>query len=391
MINCEGKDTIITLVEDSKVIEKYEETEEKERIEGNIYLGKVQRVLPGLQAVFVDIGDNRNAFLHIKDIMPKASNETGNKNENFDGIDLKKYVHTGMPVIVQVKKDRIMQKGPRVSSYINFPGRFVVAMPGSKFVTISQKIEDEKEKERLKNIVLNNLHEDIGIIVRTSAIGKSEEEISKDLKDVLKKLNKIQQCIKEIRNQENFTPKLIYSNNKVIDRLLLDMIDRGIDRIVVNNEAMKDYVEEYLKSIDKVGATKIEVKDNILSIYDIKKQLEKIESRKIWLKCGGFITIDKTEALTAIDVNTGKYIGKSNLNDTIYTVNEEATIEIARQLKLRDIGGIIIIDYIDMNEESRKKIIDVFNRCIKEDRSKVQIIGFTPLNLLELTRKHMWS
>ena len=136
---------------------------------------------------------------------------------------------------------------------------------------------------------------------------------------------------------------------------------------------------------------KIELKNNVFDVYDIKKQLEKIENRKIWLKCGGFITIDKTEALTAIDVNTGKYIGKKDLNDTIFTVNKEATIEIAKQLKLRDIGGIIIIDYIDMNEENRKKVLEIFKNCIKEDRSKVQIVGFTPLNLLELTRKHMWS
>ncbi len=133
------------------------------------------------------------------------------------------------------------------------------------------------------------------------------------------------------------------------------------------------------------------MKNNVFDVYDIKKQLEKIENRKIWLKCGGFITIDKTEALTAIDVNTGKYIGKKDLNDTIFTVNKEATIEIAKQLKLRDIGGIIIIDYIDMNEENRKKVLEIFKNCIKEDRSKVQIVGFTPLNLLELTRKHMWS
>ncbi len=381
---------IITLVEDYNVVEKYEESEDKKRLEGNIYLGKIQRVLPGLQAVFVDIGNNKNAFLHIKDIIPKASNQTGNKNKNFDEIDINNYVKVGMPVIVQVKKDQIMQKGPRVSTHINLPGRFIVAMPETKFVTVSQKIEDVNEIKRLKGIVEENLDKDLGIIVRTSAIGKSKEEIKKDLEEVTYKLEKIYSNLREIENKKSYTPKLLYSNNKVIDRLLVDMIDKEINRIIVDDSSMYEYILEILKTMKKEDI-KLEINDNVFNIYDIKKQLERLESRKIWLKCGGFITIDKTEALTAIDVNTGKYIGKQDLNDTILTVNKEATIEIAKQLKIRDIGGIIIVDYIDMNEENRKKILQLFNECIKSDRSKVQIVGFTPLNLLELTRKHMWS
>ena len=383
--------SIITLVENSIVTEKYEEDFNKKRIEGNIYLGKIQRVLPGLQAVFVDIGNNRNAFLHIKDIVPKVSNETGNKNENFEDIDIKEYVKVGMPVIVQVKKDQIMQKGPRVSTHINMPGRFVVIMPGTKFITVSQKVENKEEINRLKEIVKKNLNKDLGIIIRTSAIGKNEKEIKEDMNEVIAKLEAVYSNLEKLENEKNFEPKLLYTNNRVIDRLLVDMMDRGINKIIVNTEYMYNYIENILKKMKQHDFIKIELKNNVFDVYDIKKQLEKIENRKIWLKCGGFITIDKTEALTAIDVNTGKYIGKKDLNDTILTVNKEATIEIAKQLKLRDIGGIIIIDYIDMNEENRKKVLEIFKNCIKEDRSKVQIVGFTPLNLLELTRKHMWS
>ncbi|MBO5003955.1 MAG: ribonuclease E/G [Clostridia bacterium] len=182
IINHTKEKNIITLVEDYNVVEKYEENADTKRLEGNIYLGKIQRVLPGLQAVFVDIGNNKNAFLHIKDIIPKASNYTGNKNENFDEIDINKYVKVGMPVIVQVKKDEVLQKGPRVSTHINLPGRFVVIMPGTKFVTVSQKIEDTDEIKRLKDIALENLNRDLGIIIRTSAIGKSKEDIKKDLR-----------------------------------------------------------------------------------------------------------------------------------------------------------------------------------------------------------------
>lgn len=391
IINCTDEKNIIILVDNYNVVEKYEEDEKKQRIEGNIYLGKIQRVLPGLQAVFVDIGNNKNAFLHIKDIIPKASNQTGNKNENFEGININKYVKVGMPVIVQVKKDQVMQKGPRVSTHINLPGRFIVAMPGTKFVTISQKIEDEDEIKRLKNIVEKNLNKDLGIIIRTSAIGKSEEDIKKDMNEIIFKLDNIYYNFKDIENKKQFTPKLLYTNNKVVDRLLVDMLDKGIDRIIVDNNSMYEYVLEILKTMGKEESVELKIKDDVLNIYDIKKQLEKLENRKIWLKCGGFITIDKTEALTAIDVNTGKYIGKGDLNNTIFTVNEEATIEIAKQLKARDIGGIIIVDYIDMNEENREKILKLFKECLKYDRSKVQIVGFTPLNLLELTRKHMWS
>lgn len=383
--------SIITLVENSIVTEKYEEDFNKKRIEGNIYLGKIQRVLPGLQAVFVDIGNNRNAFLHIKDIVPKVSNETGNKNEDFEDIDIKEYVKVGMPVIVQVKKDQIMQKGPRVSTHINMPGRFVVIMPGTKFITVSQKVENKEEINRLKEIVKKNLNKDLGIIIRTSAIGKNEKEIKEDMNEVIAKLEAVYSNLEKLKNEKNFEPKLLYTNNRVIDRLLVDMMDRGINKIIVNTEYMYSYIENILKKMKQHDFIKIELKNNVFDVYDIKKQLEKIENRKIWLKCGGFITIDKTEALTAIDVNTGKYIGKKDLNDTIFTVNKEATIEIAKQLKLRDIGGIIIIDYIDMNEENRKKVLEIFKNCIKEDRSKVQIVGFTPLNLLELTRKHMWS
>ena len=340
--------SIITLVENSIVTEKYEEDFNKKRIEGNIYLGKIQRVLPGLQAVFVDIGNNRNAFLHIKDIVPKVSNETGNKNENFEDIDIKEYVKVGMPVIVQVKKDQIMQKGPRVSTHINMPGRFVVIMPGTKFITVSQKVENKEEINRLKEIVKKNLNKDLGIIIRTSAIGKNEKEIKEDMNEVIAKLEAVYSNLEKLENEKNFEPKLLYTNNRVIDRLLVDMMDRGINKIIVNTEYMYNYIENILKKMKQHDFIKIELKNNVFDVYDIKKQLEKIENRKIWLKCGGFITIDKTEALTAIDVNTGKYIGKKDLNDTIFTVNKEATIEIAKQLKLRDIGGIIIIDYIDI-------------------------------------------
>ena len=338
LIKKEDFGNTIALIENEKVIEKYEENNEKERMEGNIYLGIVQRILPGLQAVFVDIGNNRNAFLHIKDILPKENNQTGNKLLNFDNIDIKKYVKVGMPIIVQVKKDQVMQKGPRVSTHLNIPGRFIVCIPGVKFITISQKIDDIEEINRLKKIISNNMNEDLGIIIRTSAKYQPSNVILEDLKSVINNLKRILHNFEEEKNKVNIKPKVLYENNKVIDRLLIDFIDKGIDRIIVDDNDIYNYVFDFLKYINKEASTKIEITPDSFDLYNVKNQLEKLKNRKIWLKCGGFITIDKTEALTAIDVNTGKYTGKEHLEDTIFTVNKDATIEIAKQLKLRDIG-----------------------------------------------------
>lgn len=391
LIDVSNNEKSILLVENGKLIEKYYEKQEQERLEGDIYLGIVENVLPGMQAAFVDIGKNKNTFIHIRDIIPKASQETGNKNEDFTKYNIKKYLKTGMPILVQVKKDSTNKKGARISAHLSFPGRFVVIMPNEKFVTLSQKIDDEKERERLKKIVKNNISQEYGAIVRTSAINKDEKEIIADIEQTTEKIKKLfQNYENEIKQMNNIKPKLMLKSDDIILRLITDLIDQNLERIVTNNKEVFDIVNKKVKELGK--NIKIEARNNIFELYDLKKQLEEIESRKIWLKCGGFITIDKTEALTAIDVNSGKYTGKDDLEQTIVKVNMEATIEIAKQLRLRDIGGIIIIDYIDMqNKENEDKIINLFKEQLKKDRSKTQIVGFSKLNLLEMTRKHICS
>ena len=212
------------------------------------------------------------------------------------------------------------------------------------------------------------------------------------MNEVIAKLEAVYSNLEKLKNEKNFEPKLLYTNNRVIDRLLVDMMDRGINKIIVNTEYMYNYIENILKKMKQHDFIKIELKNNVFDVYDIKKQLEKIENRKIWLKCGGFITIDKTEALTAIDINSGKFTGKKNSSkeNTIYKVNQEATVEIAKQLRLRNISGIIVIDYIDMEEEQdRKNIMNLLDKELKKDRSKTQIMGFTKLDLLEMTRKKL--
>lgn len=383
---------IIALLEDGNLQEVYEEKEDSKRLEGNIYLGKVKDILPGMQAAFVDIGEEKNTFIHIKDVLPKVSKITGNKNEDLDKYNIKDYIKRNSNILVQVKKDATNLKGAKISTDLHIPGRFVVVMPKDNFITVSQKIEDESERKRLTSIAKETIKSDIGLIIRTAAEGKSEEVIKKDIEQTTQKWDDIK---KESENLKvNEIPKVLYKNNSIIEKILLDTVDNGIERILVDDTNTFEEVQKILRNIDENNKVKVELKqtDNLLDIYDTDDKIEKLNSRKVWLKCGGFITIDKTEALTAIDVNSGKFTGKQNLEETVLKVNEEASCEIARQLRLRDIGGIIIIDYIDMQEaKSREQVLKTLRQALKKDRSKTQVIEFTKLNLLEMTRKHMFS
>lgn len=288
---------------------------------------------------------------------------------------------------MQIKRDGTNRKGARVSTHLNLPGRYCVLMPNTPFITVSQKIEEEKEKNRLIKIVQETLPDNCGAIIRTSAIGKQEEEIQQDIHSLYLLWEEIEQKAK----QQKKVPVLLNKSYGIIEKILLDLVDQNIDRITVNNKQEYQAIERMVKQMKE--QIKVELKEqNLLELHEVKKQIEKLEHRKIWLKCGGFITIDKTEALTAIDVNSGKYIGNQDLEHTVFEVNKEASVEIAKQLRLRDIGGIIIIDYIDMQEEENKeKIIQILKENLKKDRSKTQIVGFSKLNLLEMTRKHMCS
>lgn len=376
----------ILLVENGNLIEKYEESDKIKRLEGKIYLGKVQNVLQGMQAAFIDIGEEKNTFIHLKDILPKID-IVKNKEQAQEEKNIKKLVKIGDKLLIQVKRDGNNMKGARVSTHISLPSRYFVLMPEVEIKTISQKIEDQNEKKRLTEIIDEIVPKKFGVIVRTSAEGKEKEELEKDLK---KSINEWKKILKVKNDETSNAPKCIYEGQNFIEKLLIDLIDKDINKIVVDNKKYYNEVVRILKNFEEDITVELKEKENILKTYDIEEQLEKSNQRKIWLKCGGFITIDKTEALTAIDVNSGKFIGSKNLEQTVFKVNSEASVEIARQLRLRDIGGIIIIDYIDMSDEQHKKdIIKVLEENLKQDRSKTQIVGFSKLNLLEMTRKHM--
>ena len=376
----------IVVTDNGNILEKYEENEQSKRLEGKIYLGKVQNVLQGMQAAFIDIGETRNTFIHLKDILPKVD-IIKNENNLDQEKNIKKLVKVGDKILIQVKRDATNMKGAKVSTHINLPSRYFVLMPNTDIKTISQKIENEEEKNRLMEIINEILPEGFGIIVRTSALNKEKEELKNDLNETINKWKEIE---KLANDKETTYPMVVYEGQSFIETLLMDLIDKDMTRIVVDNKKCYKEVEKIIKNLHEDITIELKENEDIFDIYDINDQLEKIKQRKIWLKCGGFITIDKTEALTAIDVNSGKYIGNKNLEQTVFKVNSEASIEIAKQLRLRDIGGIIIIDYIDMtDEEHKKQIIKVLEENLKYDRSKTQIVGFSKLNLLEMTRKHM--
>ena len=380
--------SIIALIENGKLVEFYEDnSNENNRKEGNIYIGIVKDIVKGMQAAFVDIGSDKNSFIHLKDVMKKID-ETKETLDN--NLDITEILQPNMKILVQVKKDSTDQKGARVSTHINLPGKYIALMPNTDIITVSQKIENKEEQQRLIKLVKENLSKGNGAVIRTSAEGK-EQEVIQDIKKVEEKWENI---IKTSVDPDLHEPKLLYESESLIEKMLLDKKKKKVDKIIVNTQKDVKKLEKYIKENKEYQDTEIELdtSNNIFEKYDLEKQIEKMQNRKIWLKCGGFITIDKTEALTAIDVNTGKYTGTKNLEQTIYKVNKEATIEIAKQLRLRDIGGIVIIDYIDMKDEgNREKIENLLKEEIKKDRSKVQIEGFTKLDLMELTRKHIIS
>ena len=389
VINKKDKTKEISLLEDQILIEHYEENGEEERKEGNIYLGIVKDIIPGMQSAFINIGTEKNSFIHLKDILPKID-ETKEK-QTLEQTIIQKEIKQNQKLLVQVKKDSNEKKGARVSTHINLPSTYIVLMPDTDIVTISQKIEDKKEQERLIKIVRQNLSKDNGAIIRTSAENKKEQEIIEDIKNTEKKWNEIKQKYEEQTKNE---PIQLYKSESIVEKIIIDLIDKKIEKIILNDKEDYEEIKKLKTKYKELKNTAIVVKneENIQNIYDLEKQIEKSKNRRIWLKCGGFITIDKTEALTAIDVNTGKYTGNKNLNQTIYKVNEEATIEIAKQLRLRDIGGIIIIDYIDMKiQEDKEKIEKLLKECLKKDRTKTQVEGFTKLDLMEMTRKHICS
>lgn len=398
-INCTPQESRIAIVEDGSLAEFLVERKQERGIAGNIYKGKVARVLPGMQAAFVDIGMDKAAFLHVSDfstaseagspLLPGSEDEIifeGPKPTSHRRLPIERQLARGQEILVQVAKDPIGMKGARITSHISLPGRYLVFMPTTSHVGISRRIEDDKERKRLKEIALSLLTEEGGFILRTASEGRSKKEIQRDLGFLTKLWGRIQQ-----KAETATAPSLIHQDLDLIARTIRDFFATDTHQVVM------DHIKEYRRILDFVGHFMPRLKSKItlytqaepiMDHYGIEEKITKSLERKVWLHSGGYITIERTEALTAIDVNTGRFVGKRNQEETIFKTNLEAAQEIVHQLRLRNIGGIIIIDFIDMEKEAnRKKVYEALKEAIKKDKARTNILKISELGLVEMTRQ----
>ena len=406
VINVTPLETRVALLENGILVEIYIEREKDRGIAGNIYKGKVVRILPGMQVAFVDIGLNKSAFLYVddvfydfKDIEAEMLRQNGDEEEStYDQLEdersspakqvfqINDLLIEGQELLVQVSKGRIGSKGPRITSHISLPGRYLVLLPNVNHVGISRRIENEKERKRLKEIVQKTKPQEMGFIVRTASEGMGEDDIKLDKDYLIKLWENIQK-----KQANSPTPSLIHRDLNLTLKEIRDISSKDIDSIIVDskeeyNNILK-FTEMFMPQLSHL-VTLYEREDPIFDYYGIEIEINRAFGERVWLKSGGYIVIERTEAVTTIDVNTGRYVGKGNPEDTILRTNLEAVKEIAYQLRLRDIGGIIIIDFIDMKkEESREKVFQTLKEVLTKDKSRTNILRISELGLVEMTRK----
>ena len=399
IFNCTEYETRVAILEDRVLSNFYVERVDERSIAGNIYKGKVVRVLPGIQAAFVDIGLERSAFLYVADIYNETSGIDFFTNGDDDPIEYEEgehpeqYTHPiedilreGQEVLVQVSKEPLGTKGARVTTHISLAGRNIVSMPTSYHTGISRKITNEQERDRLREIIEELRPEKHGFIARTVSEGREKDELKGDFDY----LSKLWDAIRE-KGQHTGAPGLVHRELSMTLRAIRDFYTEDVERIVVDSE------EEYRKTIDFIDSFmpymkhSIDLYKNNIPIFDhfgIELDIGKMLKKKVWLKSGGYIVIEETEALCAIDVNTGKYVGKRNMEETILKTNMEAVKEIAYQLRIRNIGGIIIIDFIDMEiEANRERIFDTLKAEMEKDRNRTSVQKISEIGLIEMTRQ----
>ena len=371
----------IAVVEDRDLVEHYVTRKGAGSMVGNIYLGKVQNVLPGMEAAFIDIGRGRNAVLYAGEV---------SYDEDVEGQErrIERALKSGQSVLVQVTKDPIGGKGARLTGQVSLPGRYLVYVPDGGASGISRRLP-EKERERLRDIIKRIRPKKAGIIVRTAAEGASEEALEEDLERLKKNWESIRRKSKRGR-----APRPLYEEPELTVRVVRDVFSPGeFEKIVTDSKPIYERVVAYLEDIAPDLVNMVELHAGKLSAFDeyhVTEQIHKALERKAWLASGGYLIIDRSEAMTIIDVNTGKHVGKSNLEQTVTQTNLEAAKEIARQLRLRDIGGIIVIDFIDMLlEQNRDLVINTLKEELAHDRTRSQVFEITPLGLLEMTRKRV--
>lgn len=408
IVNVTDHETRVALLEDGTIAELFIKRRDDSDIAGNIYKGKVQRVLPGMQAAFVDIGLRQAAFIYVDDVLRDDYKEFeqlfDNNNADAENGDvdrsvprtivtrrdcrIEEIITEGQEIMIQVAKAPIGTKGARVTSYISLPGRFLVLMPDSDHIGISRRIEDETERNRLKNLVLSLRTDNFGYIVRTVAEGIQKEKLSNEMVFFKNLWEKIQ-----AKSQTAPAPSLLHQELAITLRAIRDLFTHEAEKLIVDSrsgyESILSFLDGFMPNL-KDSVELYEGAEPIFDAYNLEGDISRALKRKVWLKSGGYIVIEHTEALVAIDVNTGRYVGKYNLEETILKTNLEALKEIAYQIRLRDIGGIIIIDFIDMEKNSnQEKVFNALEEALKKDRSKTHILPISEMGLIQMTRKRI--
>jgi ribonuclease G len=407
IINSRPHETRVALVENGIVVELHIERKPGQELMGNIYQGRVVRVLPGMQAAFVDIGLERTAFLYVLDVyrdffdLEKTMLENNKANEYNDYSDpgssqsvplygvsfqIEDMLHEGQVIMVQVSKEPIGNKGARLTSHISIPGRHLVLMPTVNHIGISRRIEDKEERERLKEIIQEIRPSDLGFIVRTVGEGAPKERLKSEMEFLVKLWSNIQGKMEKRSN-----PGLLHKDLSISLRAVRDLFTKEVDRLIIDSREEYENIMEFILAFERRLRYCVELYEDSEPIFDafgIEMEISRALHNKIWLKSGGYIVIELTEALTAIDVNTGSYVGKGNPEETILKTNLEAVKEIAYQLRFRNIGGLIVIDFIDMEKKAnRERVFMALREALQKDKAKSTILHMSDLGLIEMTRK----
>jgi ribonuclease G len=401
IINITSLEIRVATLEDGDLVDFLVEREQSRRLVGDVYLGKVNAIIPGIQAAFVDIGYDKAGFLHASDLYGSADafkdfdivepRKRGRRRESRKDNGhppIEKVLTKGQEVLVQVTKEAIGTKGPRLSTQVSLPGRFVVYLPNSNYLGVSRKIESRQERARLKTLISRRKPSNTAIIARTACAGVEAKQIVSDINY----LHKLWQEVKQ-RSESSTAPFLIHEEVGLLIGMVRDVMTDDVDRILIDNEREFKRLQRYLRTFSPNLTSRVKLykeKTPIFDKFNIEREIEKTLERKIWLKKGGYIVIDPTEALVAIDVNTGRFVGKKDQEETILETNMLAAREIPRQLRLRDIGGIIVIDFIDMEKEAnRRKVLTELRQNLRKDRSRAKAFAVSDLGLVEVSRKRV--
>jgi len=383
--------TRAALLEDGEPAEIFIEGSHPKRLVGNIYRGIVREVLPGMQAAFVDIGVEKNAYLYVSEAVPYGKPGTGGSVTGRDGAGAQKpriehIVKPGQEITVQVIKEPVEGKGARITTNITLPGKYAVLVCNKNTAVVSGKIKNESERERLRNIASRFCGDDSGIIIRTASEGMKDSEIENDILMLFRLRDSIVK-----KEEKGKVPRILHQEAGLHVKLAREYLGKDVKRFVINDREKYNELLEYLDKVSPDLKNKIEFFNkeyNLFEYYNIEPAIREALSRKVWLKCGGYLVFDETEALTVIDVNTGKYTGRNEQENTILQTNLEAAAAIGRQIRLRNIEGIILVDFIDMKEESNKdKVLSYLKEVVSADRNRVVVEGMTNLGLVEMTRK----